>query len=174
MEETVYREQLIEWFLHNEERMEALRVLRNQRLPEAVIAAGFVRNYVWDQLHGYRTATPLNDTDVVYLDLLDVSEQRDRAAEKDLQEQCPKWNWSVKNQARMHLRNQVEPYTSLEDALSRWPETATAVGIRWTEEDRLEIVAPHGLSDLFQLRVKRCPSFETVPITAKEWSKRAG
>ncbi|HGB3473288.1 TPA: nucleotidyltransferase family protein [Salmonella enterica subsp. diarizonae serovar 61:l,v:z35] len=37
---------------------------------------------------------------------------------------------SVKNQSRMHLRNDDHPCRSTENALLYWPETATAAGWR--------------------------------------------
>ena len=64
-------------------------------------------------------------------------------------------NWSVKNQARMYLRNNHESYLSLDDAMRRWPETATAVGIKLTDQGRIDVIAPHGLEDLFELKLRQ-------------------
>ena len=50
--------------------MKALEALATLDLPDAWIAAGFLRNLVWDYLHGYKTMTPLNDLDVIYFDHL--------------------------------------------------------------------------------------------------------
>ena len=45
---------------------EALRIVAALDLPDCWIAAGFVRNLVWDHLHGISPPTPLNDIDVIY------------------------------------------------------------------------------------------------------------
>src|ERR1700730_5813084 len=70
----------------------------------------------------------------------------------------PSFRWSVKNQAWMHVRNGELPYESTEDAVRRWPETATAIAVRWSRSE-LEILAPFGLSDLFSMIVRPTPSF---------------
>ena len=51
-----------------EGRMAMLRAVASLRLPDAWVAAGAVRNAVWDSLHEYRTSTPLSDIDVVWFD----------------------------------------------------------------------------------------------------------
>jgi len=58
----------------------------------------------------------------------------------------------------MHRHNGDRPYGSTEDAILRWPETATAIAIR-TEKSAIEIAAPHGLDDLFSLIVRPTPAF---------------
>src|SRR5450830_1196779 len=50
----------------NDDLMEALHAVRSLNLTNWSIAAGAVRSAVWDQLHGYTVATPLDDIDVVY------------------------------------------------------------------------------------------------------------
>ncbi len=69
-------------------------------------------------------------------------------------------NWSVKNQARMHLRNGDQPYTSAVDAMTHWPETATAVAVRLGLNDMIEVATPLGLDDLFNLVVRPTPKFQ--------------
>lgn len=53
-------------------RMECLQAVRALNLPDWFIAAGFVRNAIWDHLHSL-PMTPLNDVDVVYFDPDDCS-----------------------------------------------------------------------------------------------------
>ena len=50
----------------DELRMTLLRAHHELSLPDSCIAAGFVRNLVWDYFHAYQEITPLNDVDVVY------------------------------------------------------------------------------------------------------------
>lgn len=66
----------------------------------------------------------------------------------------PGFAWSVKNQARMHIRNGDTPYTSSADAMRYWPETATAVAARRQGLDGIEIAAPLGLDDLMNLLLR--------------------
>ena len=67
--------------------------------------------------------------------------------------------WSVKNQARMHLRNGDLSYRSTIDAMGCWPETATAVAARRTDAETCEIAAPFGLYGLFDLVLRPTPRF---------------
>jgi hypothetical protein len=46
--------------------------------------------------------------------------------------------------------------------LATWPETATAVAVRLLADDRIEVVAPCGLEDLFGLVCRRNPRRVTV------------
>ncbi|SDF57102.1 Nucleotidyltransferase [Paenibacillus sp. cl6col] len=39
---------------------------------------------------------------------------------------------------------------SMLDALRRWPETATAIGVRLDEDNQLDFCAAYGLEDLFE------------------------
>ena len=85
----------------------------------------------------------------------------DHAIEGSLRDFDNTLNWSVKNQARMHVRNDDRPYCSAVDAMKAWPETATAVAVRLLEDDSIEVAAPLGLEDLFELVVRPGPIFET-------------
>ncbi|MEQ7054010.1 nucleotidyltransferase family protein [Paenibacillaceae sp. P-4] len=152
-------QQLKQYLREHEAFMRDLRIVQELQLPQCYIAAGYIRNYVWDKLHGFDNRSRHSDIDVVYFDRDDVSEERDLRLERALIQQTGNEKWSVKNQARMHTHNGVEPYTSTWDALYHWPETATAVGARLDEHDQLDICAPYGLEDLFQLAVRRCPQF---------------
>ena len=134
-------------------RMNCLRHLRAVMGSEAWIAAGFLRNLVWDRLQGL-APRPLDDVDVVYFDATAPNEAQDKAWETALQQAAPGVPWSVKNQARMHLRNADTPYRDLKDALAHWLETATGVAARLDDADRPVFMSAHGMEDLlgFTLR----------------------
>jgi len=135
-------------------RWRLLDIVRSMRLPDCWIGAGFVRNTVWDNLHG-RTASPLSgDVDVLWFDRTRTDPSKDRQIEAALRTMDPSVEWSVKNQARMHVRNGDAPYASATDAMRYWPETATAVAVRRNDRDHCEIAAPLGLDDLFGLIVR--------------------
>lgn len=142
-------------------RLRLLQAVRSLALPDAWIGAGFVRNAVWDALHGRPATAPQSDIDVIWFDTTRCSPQQDDALEAQLEEACPGPQWSVRNQARMHLRNGDAPYASATDALRYWPETATAVAVRVTAEDHIEVAAPLGLQDLWQGLLRPAGAFAT-------------
>lgn len=147
-------------------RLRILQQVRGLDLPDCWVAAGFVRSAVWDHLH-QRTPSPLpEDIDVIWFDRYQLCPARDAELETILRQQDESLRWSVKNQARMHLRNGDAPYASASEAMRHWPEPATAVAIRLDEQDRLEVVAPLGLEDLFDLVVRPAGRFkgEKQPI----------
>lgn len=147
-------------------RLRILQQVRGLDLPDCWVAAGFVRSAVWDHLH-QRTPSPLpEDIDVIWFDRRQPSPTRDAELETILRHRDESLQWSVKNQARMHLRNDDAPYASATEAMRYWPETATAVGVRLDGQDRLEVAAPLGLDDLFDLVVRPAGRFkdEKQPI----------
>ena len=137
-------------------RIQALIAVRELQLPDAWIGAGFVRDAVWDHLHSYGQRPVTGDVDVVWFDAQRCDPALDTQLQSKLNQLSPGFDWSVKNQARMHLRNGDAPYLSTENALSYWPETATAVGVRLTTSGLIEVIAPFGLDDLFELRLRPC------------------
>ena len=137
--------------------MYLLRTLADLHLPDAWLAAGFVRNLVWDRLHGHAEPTPLADLDVIYFDAADCRPERDREIEALLAAQAPGWPWSVKNQARMHLRNGDRPYRHCRDAMAHWPEVETALAARLTPAGAIEVISPFAQSGLFALHLTPNP-----------------
>ncbi|XRE42289.1 hypothetical protein ACIVBQ_000493 [Tenacibaculum discolor] len=149
-----------------------LEAVHSLHLPDCWIGAGFVRNKVWDYKHNNKR-TSLNDIDVIYFDENDITKTRELAFEEQLKTINPTVNWSVKNQARMHLRNGHSPYKNCYEAISYWPETATAIAIQLNTNNQIEFIAPHGLDDLFNLVVKPTPNFDLITyrnrVTNKGW-----
>lgn len=132
--------------------LQTLRVVRDLNLPDWAIGAGFVRNAVWDRLHGFAESTPLSDIDVLFFDPVDASPAREEYLEAALVDALPDRPWSVRNQARMHIRNSDRPYISTEDAMSFWLETPTCVAVRLDQADKISIISPFGLADLIEMR----------------------
>ena len=141
-----------DWLIQDEDRSIAIALAADLGLKDWCLAAGFVRNLVWDKLHDYEEATPLNDIDLIYYDKSYCSEIIDRTIEKKLKEKT-NFPWSVKNQARMHMRNDDAPYHSTSDAMSYWVEVETAVGVRLATNGLFELVAPFGIESLFEYTV---------------------
>ncbi|WP_114498238.1 nucleotidyltransferase family protein [Fontibacillus phaseoli] len=151
-----------------------LKAVASLGLPQGCIAAGYFRNFVWDVMHGYADRTPLHDVDVLYFDPECLDEGMEKKLDARLKGLIPNRDWSVKNQARMHLKNGEPPYRSVEDAMLYWPETATAVGARLNEVGDIDIVAPFDLDDLLGLLVRQSPYFLDRSIfehriREKEW-----
>lgn len=48
--------------------LEVLAAVRATGLPQAYVAAGCIRNTVWDSRHGRTCSAPSGDIDVVYFD----------------------------------------------------------------------------------------------------------
>ncbi len=137
------------WIKKDSERMDALHTASYLNLNDWCIAAGFVRNLVWDKLHQKNTLTPLNDVDLIYFDHANPCQKSDKLFEKHLKS-ISTLPWSVKNQARMHVRNNDKPYSSTYDAMSYWIEIETAVGVKLSKEGNIEILAPFGVKRLFR------------------------
>jgi hypothetical protein len=135
-------------------RMVALVHVRALALPDCWVGAGFVRNLVWDRLHGHAQATALDDIDVLYFDPSNRRRRTERGHEASLGRAGPEYPWSIRNQARMHERNGDPPYRDTTHAMGFWLETATAVAVRLDYDDRLRLTAPHGLDDLLGLRLR--------------------
>ncbi len=164
--------------------MEVLRAARSLGLPQWCIGAGAVRNVVWDRLHGIdRQAYPATDVDVVYFDPDDTDPQRDRKLAQRLTSMAPAIDWEVVNQAGVHqwygqvYGVEMAPLTSTEDGLGTWPEICSAVGVRLAADDQLEVLAPFGLGDLFEMVVRH--NTRLVPseiyrrrIETKGWRER--
>ncbi len=171
----LYSRELIEIIARDSWMMEKMAVVRSLGLSDCWIGAGFVRNKIWDVKHG-KNRSQLNDLDVIYFDKTRDSEREDLIIESKLRAMDPGANWSVKNQARMHIKNNHLPYKDSSDALSWWPETATSVAVRLSDNGQIEYTAPYGLEDLFQLVVRPTPktSLEiyTARIEQKQWKKR--
>lgn len=153
-------EEILSAIAADEWMMKVLRTAEALKLPDWWICAGFVRSKVWDMLHGYIERTPLGDIDVIFYDKNNMDEEVEKELESKLNALMPGQGWSVKNQARMHEINGSSPYLSSTDAISQFPETPTAVGIKLDTRGELELTAPLGLADLLALKVRPTAAFE--------------
>ncbi|MDB5725105.1 MAG: hypothetical protein JWQ16_1859 [Novosphingobium sp.] len=149
---------IVDWIKNDPMRWALLGYVRELALPDCWIGAGFVRNAVWRILHDMPSALT-GDVDVIWFDVSDASEARDQSLEAQLRIASPGIDWSVNNQARMHHGNGDAAYLSTEDAMRFWPETATAVAVRRTSTNDCELVAPLGLDDLLELKLRPAGDF---------------
>lgn len=139
--------------------MDILRAVKTLNLPDWWVCAGFVRSKIWDTLHQFDERTSIPDIDVIYFDKTNLNEDEEKMLEEKLKRLLPDAPWSVKNQARMHKVNALPPYVSSEDAISKFPETATAIGVKLDEQDEVILTAPCGISDVINMEVKPTPFF---------------
>ena len=151
----------------DEHMMGIIQTANTLQLPDWWICAGFIRSKIWDTLHGFpmRTASP--DVDLIYFDPNNTHEEIEKELEDKLKYRMPSIPWSVKNQARMHVINNLPPYTSSVDAICKFPETVTALGVKLDNENNVVLTAPYGLEDVINLEVKPTPYFsETMGLAA--------
>lgn len=153
-------------------RMDLLKAIHRIKSKELWIAGGFVRNMVWDSLHGYKHRSELGDVDVFYFDIENIEKNEELKLSKKLNRILPNVNWSIKNQARMHLHDNNQQYKNLEDALTKFPDTSSAVAVRLNNLNEIVIIAPFGLEDLFNLVVKPTPSCQQNLLTYKKYKSR--
>ncbi|WP_404835270.1 nucleotidyltransferase family protein [Aeromonas media] len=158
-------------------RMACLWAARELALPDWALGAGFVRNLIWDHLHQKAEPTPLNDIDLIYLDPSDPEGVGEREHEAWLAERLPGQRWEVRNQARMHVRQQVPPFASSLEALSHWVEVPTCIGVRLGADDEFQWLAPYGFGHNWSLQVSanpRCRQESRIfidRIRDKQWQR---
>jgi hypothetical protein len=164
--EKEHTETLARLVVSSEQLMTALRCVRTLDLRSWCIGAGIVRNLVWNALHGFGPSSPA-DVDVVYFDA-QAAPETDGELERRLRELVPALDWEVTNQAHVHrwfdaaLGRTVPPLGSLDEGISTWPEFATCVGVYMAADESVHVIAPHGLDDLFEMRVRHNPSRASV------------
>ncbi len=161
--------------------MDALALCRDSLPVEAFIGAGAIRNLVWDHLHSH-ASTPPFDIDVIYFDA-SVAYPADAAFERQLHGARPHLHWDVTNQAHVHtwyhgcFGKDVPPLHSVLEGLQSWPDTATAIAVRLNAQGDVDVLAPFGLDDLFDLVVRWNPARATQDdftrrIASKQWRTR--
>jgi len=125
----------------------------------------------------------LSDVDVAHFDASDLSPETDAALERRLSTLLPGVPWEVTNQAAVHrwfeghFGHAVAPLRSLDEAVASWPEYATSVGLTLRADDAIEVIAPHGLDDMFAIVVRRNPTRVSLPtyrqrIAQKRYAER--
>src|SRR5690606_20653304 len=176
-----YEQQLYALVHSSDQLMAALRAVHSLRLSSWCIGAGVIRSLVWDALHEYQQPSVVPDIDVAYFDAKAQGDEH-VTLQESLSLLMPSLNWEVTNQAKVHewfakaLGQQVAPVSSLEEGLATWREYATCVGV-FMDSGGLKIIAPYGLDDLFELRVRHNPCRASVAtfmhrVQSKELIKR--
>lgn len=145
--------------------MRVLEAVRQVGPDGAFVAAGFIRNRVWDSFYPENKAASDLDIDVVYFD----KERTDKNTEHDFEERLdrvlPTGIWQVRNQARMHSFGGHAPFESLSHGLMHWAETATTVGARLGANQDVEFIAPFGFDDLWGHILRITPIMKQNDLT---------
>ena len=151
--------------------MQVLSVARGLCLPDWLVFSGAVYQPVLNHLTGRPLDYGIKDYDLGYFDASDLSYDAEDAVIRRVKanfDEPLRSMVEVRNQARVHLWFEAkfgEPYTPLSctpQALERFASATFAVGVRLESDDRLHIVAPFGLANLFVLRLVPNPRRRTV------------
>ena len=151
--------------------MRVLTTARDLALPDWLIVSGAIYQRVFNDLTGRDVDYGIKDYDFAYFDASDISYDAEdvvirrvaAAFESPLREMV-----EVRNQARVHVWFEDhfgEPYTPLSssaEALERFVSPVFSVGARLEADDRLTVVAPFGLEDLFAMRLRPNPNRVTA------------
>lgn len=173
--ENGFEARLAQLLLADPIRMQILKAVAALSVDNAFVAAGFLRNLVWDALHAIHPPTPLNDVDVIYFDNTDPYPHAASDYQAQLTKQLPDVRWQVKNQAVMHKRNGDNPYTGIVDAMQHWPEKETAVAVQ-LHQDGFTFVSGFGFESLFNGRLSWNPARDQRTflhrVEQKQWLSR--
>jgi uncharacterized protein len=169
--ESELRERLTEIVRATPPLMQVILVARHLRLPDWLVFSGAVYQPVLNHLTGRPPDFGIKDYDFGYFDASDLSYEAEDEVIRQVRaafDEPLRSMVEVRNQARVHLWFEAkfgEPYTPLSctpQALERFASATFAVGVRLESDDRLHIVAPFGLADLFALRLRPNPRRRTV------------
>ena len=160
---TAQEQALVDIVRGNVDFMAKLKLVRGLGLPDGCIGAGAIRDLVWNALHGARGSHASSDVDVVFFDDRDTDRALDDGIERHLCALDPTVSWEVTNQAGVHhwfedmFGHPVAPLRSIDEAVASWPEFATCVALSIDDQDRIRLIAPHGLDDLWSTTIRRNP-----------------
>ena len=153
------KQEILDSVRENPDMMAILTVIRDLELKDSWLAAGSVRNFIWNLLSDRPAFDRETDVDVIFFDP-DFSYEETLSLEKKLREDFLQYQWELKNQVYMHQHSpHTAPYSSSCDAMSKYPERCTAVGLRLNEDSTLDLFAPYGLEDILKFQVSPTSHF---------------
>ena len=124
-----------------------------------MVGSGFCQKFHLESLVRQIPFDCETDVDVIFFDP-DISYEETLLLEKKLRADFPQYQWELKNQVYMHQHSpHTAPYSSSCDAMSKYPERCTAVGLRLNEESDFELYVPYGLEEILNFQVRPTPSF---------------
>lgn len=157
-----------------------LKIIAKLDLNDCWLCAGTIRNYFWDYLSEIKDYQLTTDIDVIFFDPT-ITYEETLQLEQELKDNYPNYQWELKNQVYMHSHNpNTKPYKNSQDALSKFPERCTSIGVRLNKGE-LEILAPYGIEDITSFVVQPTPYFSGDTgrmlayqnrVTKKNWQER--
>lgn len=161
--------------------MQVLETMRALDLPDWLLFSGAVYQRVLNHLGDRDLDYGIKDYDVGYFDASDISyEAEDVVIRRVAAAFAPPLRElvEVRNQARVHVWFEGkfgEPYSPLSssaEAPARFVSPMFAVGVKLDRDERMIIVAPFGLEDLFARRLRPNPrgpsaNFPRIAASAK-------
>lgn len=153
-----------------------LEIIRSLQLKDSWLAAGSVRNFIWNILSEKPGFDSNTDVDVIFFDPT-ISHEKTLQLEMELREAFPDYRWELKTQVYMHIHSpNTQPYSCSKDAMTQYPERCTAIGLRLMANDKLELFAHYGLEDIRAFQVRPTPHFladeERKKLYAQRLSKK--
>lgn len=142
--------------------MRLLDRLRALALPQWRLVAGCLYQTVWNVLTCRPRGTGIKDYDLIYHDAADLTWEGEDAVIRHVAAatQGCVGPVEVRNQARVHLwfANRFgcayPQLASADESLRYYASIVHAVGVRLEADDRLDIVAPFGLHDMFAMVIR--------------------
>ena len=145
--------------LANEQMMQVLGIIADLGLADSWLCAGTIRKFIWNK--GVFDAE--TDIDLIFYDKT-VSYEETLEIERQLRQVFPNYQWEVKNQVYMHHHNpNTQPYSSSKDAMSKYPERCTAIGVRLLKDGRLDIFLPLWVGGYFPISSEAYSAFPNRP-----------
>lgn len=159
-----------------------LETISNFSSEKLYMGAGSIAQTVWNYKFNNELAFGITDIDIVYFNNSDLSKYSEQIIIDCLSNELIDIPYAldIKNQARVHLwydqkfGYEILPASSIEDAIGRWPTTATSIAVRLDENKDLMIISPFGLEDLFSGTIianKKQITKEIYDNKAAKWLK---
>jgi hypothetical protein len=166
------RERFVELIQSNAAIVGILERMQGLAIPDVWLAGGCLFQTVWKVLRGDAPARGIKDYDVFYFDSDDRSPDAEERANRqaaalfaDLGCQI-----EVRNQARVHIWYEdefgVAGYPKLDqatDGIDRFLAVCCMVAVRQTSANEIDLYAPLGVADVFNLTMRPNPWFPNAP-----------
>ncbi|WP_281164775.1 nucleotidyltransferase family protein [Liquorilactobacillus sicerae] len=174
-----YEIELIKIAAQENEIKKIFQILWSFNLDKVFLCAGSLRNMVWDHLANRQPNFLRNNLDLIYLDQ-NQSYEEFLTLQELIKLHHANYLWNLENVC-LNNSSSHQPYgKTITAALKTIPETCNAVGLNLTRQDHFQVIAPFGLTDLFNFEIHPTPTFAQDPhkltfyqqrIAWKEWAQ---
>lgn len=175
-----YQTELFDLISKDEEFTEIFQSLNAERLPQAMVCGGAIRDFIWNKQSKLASTLRFGNIDVFYCDPSESNEQA-LIRQTRINQKYSKYLWVLTNLAlpQRHTSKLILQ-SDLTATLQNFPETCSAVAVGCDQAQNFSVLAPYGLDDLFEFRVKATPKMLTEKgrldyqkrLQRKNWSKR--